>query len=64
MRELVHNVVTAACNAIVSIAKKVEDNILHVMTVLVITLPSAMPKAPAANLPSALLRVPNALVIK
>ena len=62
--ESAHNVVTAACNTIVSIAKKVEDNILHVMTAPVIMLPSTMPKAPAANLPSALLRVPNALVIK
>ena len=34
--ELVHNVLTAAQNAIVSIAKKVKDNVLHVMTVLVI----------------------------
>ena len=30
--ESVHNVLTAAQNAIVSIAKKVKDNILHMMT--------------------------------
>ena len=28
--ESVHNVPTAASNAIVSVAKKVEDNVLHV----------------------------------
>ena len=27
-----HNVLTAACNAIISVAKKVEDNVLRVMT--------------------------------
>ena len=51
-------------NAIISIAKKVEDNVLHVMTTLVIMLPSAVPKAPATNPPSTLLRAPNALVHK
>ena len=60
----VHNVPTAAHNAIVSVARKVEDNILHVMTVPVITLPSAALKAPATDPLSALLRVPNALIIK
>ena len=34
--ELVHNVPVAAWNAIVSVAKKVEDNVLHMMTTLVI----------------------------
>ena len=62
--ELVHSTLTAAQNAIVSMAKKVEDNILHVMTALVITLPSAMPKTPAANPLSILPKAPNALVIK
>ena len=62
--ESVHNMPTSAHNAIVSIEKKVKDNILHVMTAPVIMPPSAMRKAPAANLPSALLRVPNALIIK
>ena len=62
--ELVHNVPTAARTAIVSIAKKVKDNVLHVMTAPVIMPPSAMLKFPAANPPSALLRAPNALIIK
>ena len=62
--ELVHNVLAAAHNAIVSVAKKVKDNVLHVMTMPVIMLPSAMPKTPAANPPGALPKVPNALVIK
>ena len=62
--ELVHNVLTAAQNAIVSIAKKVKDNILYMMTTPVIMLPSAMLKAPATNPPSALLRIPNTIVIK
>ena len=62
--ESVHNVPTAAHNTIVFVVKKVEDNILHVMTTLVIMLPSTMLKAPANNLPSALLRAPNALIIK
>ena len=62
--ELVHNVPTAGQNAIVFVAKKIEDNILHVMTVPIITPPSALLKTPEANPPGALLRVPNALVIK
>ena len=62
--ELVHNVLTAAQNAIASIAKKVEDNVWHVMTILFIMLPAAMPQTPAANPLCALLRAPNALIIK
>ena len=65
--ELVHNVPTAACNAIVFIAKKVEVKILCVMTMPHIRPPSTAPKSPAANPPSTLLwvpRVPNDLVIK
>ena len=62
--ESVHNMPTAAQNAIVSIAKKVKDMILCVMTAPVITLPSAALQTPAANPPHALLRVPNALIIK
>ena len=64
VEELVHNVLTADGNAIVSVVKKVEDNVLHVMTAPVITPPSAMPKTPVANPPGTLLRAPNALVIK
>ena len=59
--ELVHNAPMAACNAIVSMVKKVEDNILRVMTALVVTPPSAMPKTPEANPPSVLPKAPNAL---
>ena len=62
--ESVHNVSTAARNAIVSIAKKDKDNVLHVITMPVITLPSAVLKSPAANPPSTLLRPPKALVTK
>ena len=62
--ELVHNVLTAAQNAVVSIAKKVKDNVLHMMTVLVIVPQSTAQQSPAANLPHALLRVPNAFIIK
>ena len=35
--ELVHNAPTAARNAVVSMAKKVEDNVLCVMTTPVVT---------------------------
>ena len=62
--ESVHKAPTAAHNAAVSVAKKVEDNILRVMTVPVITPPSAMPKTPEANPLGVLLKAPNALVIK
>ena len=62
--ELVHNVLTAAQNAMVSVAKKVKDNVLHMMIALVVTPPSATPKIPEANPPGALPKTPNALVIK
>ena len=62
--ELVHNVPAAARNAIVSIAKKVKDNVLRVMTAPVIMLPSAVPKTPVSNPPDTLPKVSNALVIK
>ena len=62
--ELVHNVPTAARNAIVSIAKKVEDNVLHIMTIPVIMQLCTAPKVPVSHPPSTLLRVPNTLVIK
>ena len=62
----------AAQNAIVSIAKKVKDNVLHVMTMLVTTMQFAALQNPVANPlsallrepPSTLLREPNTLVIK
>ena len=62
--ESVHNMPTAARNAIVSMAKKVEDNVLRVMTVPVITPPSAAPTTPGADSPGVLPKAPNALVIK
>ena len=62
--ELVHNALTAARNAIVSVAKKVEDNVLRVMTALVVMPPSATPTTPEADSPGILPKAPNALVIK
>ena len=62
--ELVHNAPMAAHNAIMSMAKKVEDNVLHVMTAPVVTPPSAVLNTPEANPPGVLLKAPNALVIK
>ena len=62
--ELVHNVLTAAQTAVVSVAKKVEDNVLHLMTVLVAMPQSTMLQTPAANPPHALLRVPITFAIK
>ena len=62
--ESVHNAPMAARNAIVSVAKKVEDNVLHVMIAPVITPPSAVPKTPEANLLGVLPKAPNALIIK
>ena len=62
--ESVHNIQNAPWNAIVSMAKKVGDNVLRVMTMLVIMPLSATPKIPEANPPHALLKAPNALVIK
>ena len=62
--ESVHNAPMAARNAIVSMAKKVKDNVLRVMTAPVVTPPSAMPKTPEANPPGVLPKAPNALVIK
>ena len=62
--ESIHNVLMAAQNTIVSIAKKVKDNILHVMTTLVIALQPTMLQTPVANLLHALVRAPNTLVDK
>ena len=62
--ELVHNAPTAACNAVVSMAKKVKDNVLRVMTAPVITPPSAVLKTPEATPLGILPKAPNALVIK
>ena len=62
--ESVHNTPTAARNAIVSVAKKVEDNVLRVMTAPVIMPPSTAPNTPEADPPGILPKAPNALVIK
>ena len=51
-------------HAIVSMAKKVKDNVLHVMTAPVIMPLSTTPKIPEANPPGILPKAPNALVIK
>ena len=48
--KLVHNVPMAAQNTIVSIAKKVENNVLHMMTTLVVALQFAALQTPVANL--------------
>ena len=61
--ESVHNMPMAARNAIVSVAKKVKDNVLCVMTVPVVMPPSATLKTPEANPLGVLPKVPNALVI-
>ena len=53
-----------APNAIVSVAKKFEDNVLHMMIAPVIALQLTVPQNPVANPPHALLEAPNALVIK
>ena len=62
--ELVHNALMAARNAVMSMAKKVKDNVLHVMTAPVVTLPSAVPTTQEADSPGVLPKAPNALVIK
>ena len=50
----VHNVPTAAHNTVVSVAKKVEDNVLHAMTALVVMPPSTVPSTPEADPPAVL----------
>ena len=62
--ESVHNAPMAARNAVMSMAKKVKDNVLRVMTILVVTPPSTVLKTPEANPPGVLPKAPNALDIK
>ena len=62
--ESVHNMLMAAHNTVVSVAKQVEDNVVRVMTAPVVTPPSAAPKTPEASPPGILPKAPNALVIK
>ena len=61
--ELVHNGQVIAWNAIEDNAKKVEDNVLHVMIATVILPQPTMLQDPASNPFSALLKAPNALII-
>ena len=62
--ELVYNAPTVVQNTAMSIAKKAENNILHVMIVSVIVLlPDVLQNTPA-KIPHGLLKVPSTLVIK
>ena len=62
--ELVHNALAIAQNAIISVAKKVEDNIVHIMTAPIIALQPTILQNPVANPLCTLLKAPNTLVIK
>ena len=53
--ESVHNAPAIAQNTVISVAKKAEDNVLHMMTGPVITLQPARLQDPAVNPPQALL---------
>ena len=59
-----HNVAAIAQDAIVWVDKKVEDNILHMILAPVVMLQPAALQDPAAYPLYALLKAPNALVIK
>ena len=59
-----HNAPTVAQNTMVSVARKVEDNILRVMATPVIAPQHATPPNPVTNPLYALLKVLSALVIK
>ena len=63
-KESVHNVLAVTYNAVVFIALKFRDNVLHIMMVPITALQPAMRSNPVAKLIHALLKVPNALVIK
>ena len=63
-QEVVQNTPSIAQNTVVSVAKKVEDNVLHMMTAPVVALQPTVPQAPMVNPLCALLKAPNALVIK
>ena len=62
--ESVHNGLAIAWNTIILVAKKVEDNILHVITAPVIAPQPATLQDPAANPSCTLLKAPNTLIIK
>ena len=59
-----HNVLAIAWNAVMSVASKVEDSILWMMTMLVIVPQPAMPSNPVTNLLHALLKALKSLIIK
>ena len=61
-KELVHNVLAISQSAFVSVALKVEDNVLHIIIVPVIMLPHTMPINPAVNPLCTLLKVLSTLV--
>ena len=62
--KLVQNLPAIAQNATMPMAKKVKENILHVMTVPVLAPHLTAPQNLAVNPPHALLKVPNTFVIK
>ena len=62
--ELVYNMLAITWNALMSMAKNVEDNVLCMMTMQIIAPQPIMPQNPVANPLHASLKVPNALVIK
>ena len=61
---MVHKVLAIAQNAIMSVAKKVKDNIIHMINATVIMMQPTVLENPVAYLPCTLLKVPNGLVIK
>ena len=64
MEKSVYNAPAIAQNTVTWVAKKVEDNVMRVMTTPIIALQSATLQDPAANPPHALLKVHNAIVFK
>ena len=61
--ELVHNAPAIAQNAVMSMARKVKDIVLHRMTALVIIPQPATLQNPVAHKLCILLKVPNTLFI-
>ena len=59
-----HNVVAIPLNAVISVAKKVEDNVLCIMTALAIVLQPTTLQNPVASPLRSMLKAPNTLVIK
>ena len=62
--ELVHSAMAVSQNAIICMAKKVEDNVLLVMTVPVYAPQPITAQNPVATPLCTLLKAPNALIIK